>query len=85
VTSTPLVGLGFAEVSARAYAESRDEEEEDLSTGEISYESSSEIPGSDETSFDDDLAGDSIRQLTLVVRRSNLRPAIIWPSQQPTR
>ena len=48
MTSILLVGLGFAEVTARAYAESRDEEEEDLSTGEISNESSFEVSGSDE-------------------------------------
>jgi hypothetical protein len=65
VTSILLVGLGFAEVTARAYAESRDEEEEDLSTGEISHESSFEVSGSDETSFDDDLAGDSADSLKL--------------------
>jgi hypothetical protein len=64
VTSILLVGLDFAEVIARAYAESRDEEE-DLYRGEISNESSFEVSGSDETSLDDDLAGDSADLLKL--------------------
>jgi hypothetical protein len=77
LTSTLFVDLGFADVTACVYAESRDEEEEDLATAEIPYQSSSDISGFDKTSFDDDLAGDSIRQ-------NNADGPSVGP-RQPTR
>ena len=78
VIGSLLIGIGFTEVTGRACAQSRDEEE-NMSSSEISDESSVADSGSDETSFDDDLIDDSSRSNTANATRGR---SVL--SQQPT-